>query len=92
MHKTIVGVKFKDKYRPGEFCGREYTYFLADGIDLQAGDIVKVPAGNGEGVAQVTRVGIKESEVDERVMPFMKTITSGPIEADGDILCGQMKL
>lgn len=91
----IVGVKFSDKFRKGEFYGREYSYFVADGITLCEGDVIKVPTSNGEGTAMVTRLGIKESEIDERVMPYMKTITSGPIEhsvtESGDT-CQQMRI
>jgi len=79
MNKTIVGVKFQSKIDPLLFEGREYSYFVADGLTLAVGDIVPVTTRNGEGVAQVTRVGIKESEIDERVMPYMRTLDKPPI-------------
>jgi len=80
MAKQIVSVQFESRYRPGEYGGCEYSYFVADGINLKVGDIVKVTTRNGEGYARVSRVGLRESQIDERVMPFMRTIESGPVE------------
>ena len=68
----IVGVKFRNKYNPEVYNGLEYSYRTA--IKLEIGDIVVVPAGNGEGVAQVTAVNVPESKVDERFLPILKTI------------------
>lgn len=78
--KAIVGVKFQSKSDPGSYEGREYSYFVADGLDLHVGDIVPVTTRNGEGLAKVTRTGIREGEIDERVMPFMRMIKSGPVD------------
>ena len=76
----IVGVQFESKREPGTFYGREYSYLVAEGIELAAGDVVKVPTANGEGTAKVTHE-LRESQVDERVIPKLKTITSGPIKS-----------
>ncbi len=77
----IVGVQFESKRELGTFYGREYSYLVAEGIKLAAGDVVKVPTANGEGMAKVTRE-LWESQVDERIVPKLKTITSGPIFTD----------
>lgn len=76
----IVSVKFQDKYSPDKFTGKEYNYFVADTLDLKVGDIVPVPTRNGPGFAKVTRVGVKESQIDVRVMPYMRTIEDGPVK------------
>ncbi|SMC38265.1 hypothetical protein [Papillibacter cinnamivorans] len=78
--KAVVGVKFQSKYDSGSYEGREYSYFVADGLDLHVGDIVPVTTRSGEGLAKVTRTGIREGEIDERVMPYMRTIESGPVD------------
>ena len=77
----IVGVQFESNREPGTFYGREYSYLVADGIKLAAGDVVKAPTVNGEGIAKVTRE-LTESQVDERILPRLETIISGPISAD----------
>lgn len=76
---NIIGVKFQSKNNPSEYVGREYSYFVADGIDLNIGDIVPVTTKNGEGLAMVTRTGIEESEINDHVKPFMRTIENKPI-------------
>ena len=77
--KRIVGVQFRNSkladtsgYGEEHFSGREYNYFTA--IDLQVGDFVMVPTSKGESVAKVASVNISESEIDERVLPLLKTI------------------
>jgi hypothetical protein len=75
----IVAVKFQSKDNPGEYGGRDYNYFVKDGIDLREGDVVQVDTVRGPSKVKVSRTGISESQVDERVWPMMKVITSGPI-------------
>jgi hypothetical protein len=75
----IVGVKFQDKLHPDEFTGKEYNYFVADGLDLKVGDIVPVATKNGPGIAKVTRIDVKESQIDIRVKPYMRTIEEKPV-------------
>ena len=76
---NIVGVKFQNKFNQSEFLGREYSYFVADNIELKEGDIVPVTTKNGAGMAMVTRTNIQESEINEQVMPFMRTLDKPPI-------------
>ena len=69
----IVNVQFADRYQPGEYSGRKYSYLTA--IELAPGDVVAVPTKNGEGVAKVIDVCVPEGSVKEDVLPLLKTIT-----------------
>lgn len=69
---NIVSVKFQSKYDPEEFTGREYNYLTS--VELHVDDIVIVPTKNGDGIAQVTRVNVPKNQIDERIMPLLKTI------------------
>ena len=70
----IISVQFRaDSKTDGdhpEYRGREYSYFA----DVDVGDEIVVPTKNGQGVARVCRTDVKESQIDERVMPYMRTI------------------
>ncbi len=70
---NIVAVKFQDKFRLGEFYGREYHYLSS--LDVSVGDIVDVQTARGPGVAIVTQINVPESKVDERIMPLLKEIS-----------------
>jgi len=79
----IVGVKFYDK-ESGDVRGREYSYF--DGLgDLEVGDLAVALVRDAEKTVQVTSVDIPESEVDEHVLPLLKTIAKRyvPPETEG---------
>jgi len=68
----IVAVQFKDRKDPDNFAGREYTYFTK--VDLSVGDVIVAPVGKGSGTVRVSRVNVRDSEIDERIMPKMRTI------------------
>lgn len=69
---SIVAVQFQDKRNPEEFSGRAYSYF--SNVELTVGDVIIAPSKNGNAVVRVCRTDMKDSEIDERVMPYMKTI------------------
>ena len=71
-NKNIVAVQFKDRRNPEEFGGREYTYF--SNVDLKVGDVIVAPVGNSTGTVRVSRINVKDSEVDERILPKLRTI------------------
>lgn len=69
---SIVAVQFQDRNNPETFAGREYSYF--SNVPLEVGDVILAPTKNGTGVVRVCRTDMKDSEIDERVMPYMRTI------------------
>lgn len=75
----IVSVQFMDETQPGEFRGREYTYY-AD-VPLKAGDCVAVPSRRGESLARVTAVNIPDYRVEDKIRQIMRHITSKPVPA-----------
>jgi hypothetical protein len=78
-----ISVQYKSKFAPDTFGSREYTYI--DGIgDLAVGDLVIAPAGKGQSTAQVSKVDVPESKIDERVMPLLKTVTERYQETGDD--------
>lgn len=81
----LIKCQFKSRF--GEtFGGTEYTYKCD--YDAAVGDIVKVPAGQGTGIARVTAVNVKETEVASNVLPLLKTVI-GPAEYEETIFDGQ---
>lgn len=86
MH--IIAVQFKDKKNPEKFGGREYTYYTK--VSLAVGDVIVAPVGKGTGVVRVSRIDVKDSEVDVRIMPLMKTINEviKPKEEQKCRVCG----
>lgn len=79
MAIDIVSVQFMSTARPGEFVGREYTYYADK--SLKVGDCVAVPSRYGESLARVVKVGIPEHRVDPKILPMLKHITGGPVKA-----------
>ena len=79
MAANIVSVQFMSTVRPGEFVGRDYTYYADQ--PLKVGDCVAVPSRYGESMAQVTAVNIPEYRVDPKILKVLKHITGGPIRA-----------
>lgn len=73
----IVSVQFMSEIHPGEFVGREYSYY-AD-VPLQVGDCVAVSSRRGESLARVTEVGVPEYRIDPKIKKILKHITSEPI-------------
>ncbi len=69
---NIVAVQFQSRTNPEEFTGREYTYY--SDVELAVGDVIFAPTKNGTGVVRVCRTDVRDSEIDERVMPYMRTI------------------
>lgn len=69
---SIVAVQFQNRDNPGQFSGREYSYF--SNVPLEVGDVILAPTKNGTGVVRVCRTDMKDSEIDDRVMPYMRTI------------------
>jgi hypothetical protein len=80
MDKQYIAVQFRSDSDMGGgiFEGRQYTYCFdpEDGATIDVGDIICVPTKHGEGVARVCRTDVKESEIDERIMPYIRTISS----------------
>jgi len=58
----IVMAKFQSKYDKDKYEGNEYSYYTA--IPLNVGDIVTVPTQKGTGKAQVSRVNVRDSEIN----------------------------
>jgi hypothetical protein len=69
---NIVSVQFENKKDPQGFTGREYTYF--SNVELNEGDVIYAPTKSGEGLVRVCRVNVADSEIDEKVRPFIRTI------------------
>jgi len=61
VNMEIVSVQFQSKNDKEEYTGREYSYIA--GVPLKLGDIVAVPTKNGIGVAKVTKVNLRASDV-----------------------------
>lgn len=78
---NIVGVQYKNQYS-GEYTGRAYTYYTD--IPLEVGDVVKCPTKAGETVGRVAEINISEGRIDERIAPFMKTITEKAEEEEAE--------
>lgn len=73
----LIKCQFKSRFRPDTYSKKEYTYRCS--FDVNVGDIVKVPAGDGTGVARVLAVNVKETEVPSNVLPLLKEVI-GPAE------------
>ncbi len=71
MEKNIISVKYEDKYIPKTFSGKAYSYYT--NIDVNIGDLVRVPTVYGEKIAIVSEVNIPEQKV-ESIKPYLKTI------------------
>lgn len=67
----FVKVQFKSRFND-TYGGREYTYNCS--YDAAVGDIVKVPAGEGTGIARVSAINIPLSEIDTYTQSRMKDI------------------
>jgi hypothetical protein len=83
---SIVAVQFQSKSNPEEFSGREYTYF--SDVELDVGDIIIAPTKNGNGIVRVCRTDMRDGEIDERVMPFMRTIGEKLTPDDLEVMSG----
>lgn len=57
----IVQVVFENRYKPGTFGGKGYTYRTK--TPLEVGDVVTVPTHSGSGMACVIRVNVREDEI-----------------------------
>lgn len=66
--RTIVKVQFKTI---GGFGGKEYSYFA--NFPLKKGDKVIVPTREGDGLAQVSKVNVRDYEVAS-ILHLMRTI------------------
>ncbi len=77
----LVQCKFKSKFND-EFAGRAYTYKCD--YDAKVGDIVKVPAGSGEGIAKIVEINVLEYSVKSDVFPLLKTVI-GPAEYEDSL-------
>jgi len=69
---NIVAVQFQSKNNPEGFSGQEHTYY--SNVTLAEGDVIYAPVKTGRSVVRVSRIGVKDSEISERVRPFMRTI------------------
>ena len=73
METNIVSVKYEDKYEPGTFAGKEYSYFTD--IKLEVGELVQTPTAFGTNVAIVTKINVPEENI-KGIKPYMKVIIS----------------
>jgi hypothetical protein len=77
LNKALSGMfiddytKIDPRFEP--FKGREYSY--KTDLDLRVGNVVLAPVGNGHGVARISNDNVSESQIDERIMPLLKSIT-----------------
>lgn len=67
----IVKCQFKLKSSDG-YGGREYTYLT--NLPLKVGDIVRVPAGDSEGIARVSEINVPEISVRSDLFPLLKHV------------------
>lgn len=67
----IVKCQFKQDEIKG-YGGRMYTY-MTD-LPLKVGDIVRVPAGDGEGIARVSVIDVPEHTVDANLFRVLKHV------------------
>jgi hypothetical protein len=88
MSKTkYVKVNYEDERNETGFTWNSYTYI--DGTDgLILGDLVIAPTSKGESVARVCAINVPDSQIDERIMPLLKTITT-KLEIIGEDKNGQ---
>jgi len=86
--KTIVAVQFRDRTDKEKFAGREYNYFST--VELAEGDVIMVPAAKGQATVRVSRINVRDSEVDERFLPTLRTINEvvRPESAKACRVCG----
>lgn len=81
---NIVSVQFQSKSAPGKFAGREYSYYSK--VPLEVGDIILAPAKNGATPVRVCRVDIPESEINDNVRPFTRTIEEKVVPESNEAL------
>lgn len=77
----LVSCRFKSK-SADDFVGRAYTYKCD--YPAQVGDIVKVPAGSGEGIAKIVEINVPEYSIRSDVFPILKTVI-GPAEYEDSL-------
>ena len=63
MKTDFVTVQYEDRFRPGTYGGREYSY-IAD-HRLKVGDVVYVETKLGAGLARVARIDVAETEIPQ---------------------------
>ena len=68
----IVAVQFQDKKSPDEFAGREYSYYSK--VPLSVGDVILAPTKKGATFVRVCRTDMADSDIDDNVKPYMRTI------------------
>lgn len=82
----IIGVRFEDRRRPGEFSPQEYHYKTS--LILMPGDKVICPTARGEGRGMVSQVNVPEVDVPERFRATLRRIEKfyepEPPDAGGD--------
>lgn len=71
MEKSIISVKYEDKYAPKTFNGKAYSYYTD--IKVEVGDLVIAPTAYGEQIARVSEINISDYKV-EMIKPYLKTI------------------
>lgn len=70
---TIIGVRYPSKTKPGEFTGREYTYYCTvEGVAV--GDILETEVRGSVTEVQVSKVGINPNLISPEVFSKLKTI------------------
>ena len=69
---NVVAVQFQSKSDPEGFAGREYTYYSK--VPLTVGDVILAPTKKGDTIVRVCRTDMADSDIDESVKPYMRTI------------------
>lgn len=80
MKTDFVTVQYEDRFRPGTYGGREYSY-IAD-HRLKVGDVVYVETRLGAGLARVARIDVAETEIPQKVRPLLRHIVGKALPAD----------
>ena len=63
IQTKFVTVQYADRFSPGVYGGREYSY-IAD-HRLKVGDVVHVETRLGAGLARVARIDVNEDEIPQ---------------------------
>ncbi len=69
----FVAVVYPNKYKPGEWGKREYTY-RCNIPDIKVGDIVIAPTQYGDNEAKIARVDVPGYTIPDNVLPYLRDI------------------
>ena len=80
IQTKFVTVQYADRFSPGVYGGREYSY-IAD-HRLKVGDVVHVETRLGAGLARGARIDVNEDEIPQKVRPLLRHITGEALPPD----------